>query len=526
MVAHLLRLKLTLLRNGLRRSPWQLVGMAFGGLYALGLVGTLMVALILLRRADPELAQTAVVLGGSAALLGWGIIPVAASAADMTLDPSRFATSAVPMPQLLTGLALGGLIGIPGLATALVALATVWTWARGPLAVLAAVAALAGAALGVLSCIVLSKVVTTATASLAASRRFKDVSAIAFMVPLVLMGPIVAGVTRGISASAGFLPELARTLAWTPLGAAWSLGGDLAAGRPGEAAVKLVIAVATLAGLSWCWKVLLERALVNPPYAGSGSRKGGKMGLFAILPATPAGAVTARALTYWVRDPRYAGSLVVIPLLPILLLFQGSQSGDYGTLAFAAPLAAFLLAWSISADVSYDSTAFALHLATGVRGVDDRLGRALACLAFALPVVLIFGVGQFVFTGGWEALPGQLGLSLGILFTGLGLSSVVSARYTVAVPLPGDSPFKKPPGNVGQTLAVQFAGMGVLSLLVLPEVGLFIAQRVTGNAVFGWTNLAVGLMLGLSLFVAGVRLGGKWLDARGPELLAQLTVNR
>jgi len=141
-------------------------------------------------------------------------------------------------------------------------------------------------------------------------------------------------------------------------------------------------------------------------------------------------------------------------------------------------------------------------------------------------VVLIFAVGQCFFTGSWDALPGQLGLSLGILFTGLGLSSVVSARYTVAVPLPGDSPFKKPPGNVGQTLAVQFAGMGVLSLLVLPEVGLLIAQLVTGNAVFGWTNLAVGLMLGLALFGAGIRLGGKWLDARGPELLAQLTVNR
>ncbi|MDR7157849.1 transporter [Arthrobacter sp. BE255] len=523
MVAHLLRLKLALLRNGLRRSPWQLVGMAFGGLYALGVVGALVVALVLLRRADPELAQTAVVLGGSAALLGWGIVPVAASAVDMTLDPARFTTSAIPMRQLLTGLALGGLIGIPGIATALVALATVWTWARGPLA---AVAALVGAAVGVLSCIVLSRVVTTATASLAASRRFKDASAIAFMVPLVLMGPIVAGVGRGVSASTGFLPELAGTLSWTPLGAVWSLGGDVAAGRPAEAAAKLVIALATLAGLAWCWKLLLERALVNPPYAGSGSRKGGKLGLLGLVPATPAGAVTARALIYWLRDPRYAGSLVVVPLLPILLVFQGSQTGNYGTLAFAAPLAAFLLAWSISADVSYDNTAFALHLATGVKGTDDRLGRALACLAFALPVVLIFAVGQCFFTGSWDALPGQLGLSLGILFTGLGLSSVVSARYTVAVPLPGDSPFKKPPGNVGQTLAVQFAGMGILSLLVLPEVGLFIAQLVTGNPVFGWTNLAVGLMLGLALFGAGVRLGGKWLDARGPELLAQLTVNR
>ena len=301
---------------------------------------------------------------------------------------------------------------------------------------------------------------------------------------------------------------------------------DLAAGRPGPAAVKLLIALATLAALLWCWKLLLERALVNPPYAGSGSRKGGKLGLFGLLPATPAGAVTARALTYWLRDPRYSGSLVVVPLLPILLVFQGSQSGDFGTLAIAAPLSAFLLAWSISADVSYDNTAFALHVATGVRGMDDRLGRALACLAFALPVVLIFAVGQNFLTGSWQALPGQLGLSLGILFSGLGLSSVVSARYTVAVPLPGDSPFKKPPGNVGQTLAVQFAGMAILALLVLPEAALLIAELVTGNAVFGWANLVVGPVLGLALFGAGVRLGGRWLDARGPELLAQLTVNR
>jgi ABC-2 type transport system permease protein len=270
----------------------------------------------------------------------------------------------------------------------------------------------------------------------------------------------------------------------------------------------------------------LERALVTPPYAGNSKRKGGRLGLFGILPATPAGAVMARALTYWVRDPRYSGSLVVIPLMPVLLLFQGAQAGDYASLAFLAPLAAFIIAWSISADVSYDNTAFALHLATGVRGVADRLGRALACLTLALPVVLAFAVGNSAFTGDWAGLPGHLGLSLGILFSGLGLASVVSARYTVAVPLPGDSPFKKPPGNVGQTLAVQFVGMLVLLVLVLPETALLVAQLVTGNTALGWINLAVGPALGLVLFVLGVRLGGKWLDARGPELLAQVAVNR
>lgn len=524
MVAHLLRLKLTLLRNGLRRSPLQLVGMAFAGLYALGLVAMLVVVLVLLRTAPQDLAYTAVVLGGSAAILGWGTVPVVASATDMTLDPARFTTFAIPMKQMLAGLALGGLIGIPGLATSLVALATVVTWSK---AVLPAAAALAGAVLGVLTCVVLAKVVTTATASLAASRRFKDGSAVAFTVPLVLMGPIIAGVSQGISGSAaGFLPGFARTLSWTPLGAPWSIAGDVAAGEPGPAALKLLLSTATLAALAWAWKLLLERALVTPPYAGSGKRKGGKPGLLGILPAVPAGAVMARCLTYWFRDPRYSGSLVVIPLLPVVLLFQGGQTGDYTSLAFLAPLSAFILAWSISADVSYDNTAFALHLATGVRGVADRLGRALACLAFALPVVLVFAVGYSAFTGDWGALPGQLGMSLGVLFTGLGLSSVVSARYTVAVPLPGDSPFKKPPGNVGQTLAVQFGGLLVLMVLVLPEAGLLTAQLVTGNSLFGWINLAAGTVLGLGLLVAGVRLGGKWLDARGPELLAQVAVNR
>jgi ABC-2 type transport system permease protein len=523
MVAHLLRLKLTLLRNSVRRSPWQLVGIGIGALYALGLVGLAVSGLVFLRGADAGLAQTVVVLGGAAALLGWAIVPVAASAADMTLDPARFTTMAVPMPRLLTGLALGGLIGIPGIATSLVALATVATWSTSATG---AGGALLGAILGVLSCVLLSKVVTTATAGLASSRRFKDVSSVAFLIPLVLLGPIMAGISEGIAGSGDFLPGLAGVLSWTPVGAAWSLGGELAAGGYGAAALKLVIALATLGGLTVCWKVLLQRALVTPPYAGSTKKRAAGLGLFGLFPATPTGAVTARSLIYWLRDPRYAGALVVVPLLPVLLLFQAGQTGSYGMLAFVGPLTAFLLAWSISSDVSYENTAFALHLSTGVPGVSDRLGRALACLLFALPVVLAFSVLPLLFSGDWARLPGLLGLSLGILFSGLGLSSVVSARYTVAVPLPGDSPFKKPPGNVAQTIAVQVGGMGVLLLLVAPEIALVAAEFITGSAVPGWINLALGPVLGLALFVAGVRLGGKWLDARGPELLAQLVVNR
>ncbi|BCW46060.1 transporter [Arthrobacter sp. StoSoilB5] len=523
MVAHLLSLKWRLLLNGFKRSPAQLIGMGIGILYALGIMVLLIGALIALRWADAEIAHTVVVLGGAATLLGWAVVPLLASAADMTLDPARFTPSAIPARQLLTGLALAGFIGIPGLSTALTALATVGTWWRSFPAV---AGALLGAILGALTCILLSKVVTTATTSLASSRRFKDVSSIVFFIPLMLMGPIIVGIVDGVRGSADYLPALARTVSWTPLGAAWSLGGDLEAGDVASAGLKFLIAAATVSGLLLCWHVLLQRALVTPPYAGGSARKGGKRGLFDVLPGTPAGAIAARALIYWLKDPRYAGSLVVVPLFPVIFFFSGSQSGDYSMLMLLGPLTAFVMAWSICADVSYDNTAFALHLASGVRGVDDRLGRATACLAISLPLVLLFAIGPFFFTGSWEWAPNLIGLSLGTLFTGLGLSSVISARYNIAVPLPGDSPFKKPPGNVAQTLAVQMIGMGVLVLLLLPQLALMGAQLLSGSVVPGWINLLVGPLLGAALFVVGLRLGGKWLDARGPEMFAELSVNR
>ena len=238
------------------------------------------------------------------------------------------------MPQLLAGLALGGLIGIPGVATALVALATVGTWSRG---FFPAAGALAGAVLGVLTCVVLSKVVTTATASLAASRRFKDISGVVFMVPLILLGPIVAGIAKAsprLPPSCRTLPGLSRG---RPLGAAWSLGGDADAGLPGAAGLKLLIAVATLAGLSWCWKILLRTGPGHPAVRRRRQPQGRKAGMFAILPPTPTGAVTARALTYWLRDPRYGGSLVVIPLLAVVMFFQASQGDSFGDPGDARP---------------------------------------------------------------------------------------------------------------------------------------------------------------------------------------------
>ncbi|TKV29791.1 transporter [Arthrobacter sp. NamB2] len=521
MVADLLRLKLVLLRNSFKRSTAQLVGVILGALYGLGILGAVVVGLVLLGTADIELIRTILVIGGSATVLGWIIIPIAATGIDMTLDPARFVTFAIPMRQLLTGLVLGGLVGVPGVVTLVASLAQVLTWIRYPAA---AATALVCALVAVLLCVVASRLVTTAVSSMTGSRRFKDVNGIVAFIPLIFLGPIIGGVTAGFQNSPGFAASLADVLAWTPLGALWAAPADVAAGNAGLAVVRFLIGGMTLVLFLVLWSRSLGHALVTPPYNAVTKRGAGHLGWFGRFPATPAGAVGARALTYWLRDPRYSASLVIIPFLAVLLYFSGGASG--GAFIFLGPITAFLLAWSISADISYDNTAFSLHVSTGVSGRDDRLGRAGALLVFAVPVALVFTVLPLLITGQAEDLPVMLGLSTGLLLTGAGLSSIVSARYTYNVPLPGESAFKTPPGTNFLMFAVQFIGWLVMLLLALPEIILTIVYFVTGDALFGWLTLLVGVVLGVIFLVVGIRVGGRWYDRRAPELLLAVSGNR
>lgn len=523
MVAELLRLKIALLRNSLRRSAWQLVGIIIGALYGLGVLAGIIAGLVALSFASAETASTVIVLAGSAVVLGWMLIPLLASGIDMTLDPARFVTFAVPMNKLLVGLALSGVVGIPGLVTLIASLATAATWWKHPASVLAA---LVCAILAVFTCIALSRLVTSATTSLSSSRRFKDISGVIAFIPLLLLGPIFASVSTGIANAQEFLPELARTLSWTPLGAVWAVPGDLATGTYAPAAAKFAIAVLTLATVLWLWRVSLARALVTPAHSAVSRKSAGNLGFFARFPGTATGAVAARALTYWFRDPRYGGSLIVIPILPFILWFAFGQGESLAVLNIVGPITAFLLAWSISADISYDNTAFSLHVATGVSGFADRAGRAIACAVLGLPVSVAFVLVPVWITDAWTQLPALLGVTLGIFLSGLGLASVVSARFTYNVPAPGESPFKTPPGSGMQMLIVQMVGWAVLIVLSLPEVILAILAFTTGSASFGWLALAVGLVLGSALVVLGIRMGGRWYDQRTPELLLAVGANK
>ncbi|WP_374946877.1 transporter [Agreia sp.] len=524
MVATLVKLRFLILANTLKGKPWQIVAVVIGGLYGLGVLAGVVIGLSALSLAPVELARTITVLAGAATILGWMVLSLIGPGTDQTVEPSRLAIFPIPINQLVLGLAVSGVLGVPGIVTSIAALATATTWWQHPLVALAAIVC---AVVGVLTCVVGSRAVTALSSGIGSGRRFREAKGILIFIPLILVGPIVIGLTSLLRNSLDALPGIADIVSWTPLGAIWSVPGYLVVGDAGRAAAGFAIGLATLAILTLVWRSSLRHALENPARASSPAKnKSRTLGLFGLFPATPWGAVAARALTYWLRDPRYAQSLIMIPLVPVLLFVYSGSLGSTGAFNALGPIVALLLALSIYTDVSYDNTAFALHLSTGVSGRDDRLGRVVALGAFAVPVSVLLTVASVWFTNSWQVLPGLLGMVFGLLFSGFALSSVISGRFVFAVPAPGESPFKARPGGGFMLTLSTFATWGILIVLVLPETVLAILGFVTGEAIYGWIALAAGLVLGGGMLVFAVRWGGAILDRRGPELLARLQADK
>lgn len=520
MVAALVRLRLLVLRNTLRRQTAQLVAVVIGAIYGLFVLVAVVIGLFLLDLAPVSVVRTVVVLVGAIVVLGWTILPLVATGIDETLEPSRLAVYPIPLGQLMTGMFLGGVLGVPGIVTTIAALATAGSWLHAPgIAVVALVSGVVGTA----TCVVASRAAAAVGTGLSSGRRFREARGILVLIPLLLAGPIVLGLTDLIAHLHASFGTAAEVVSWTPVGAVWAIPSSVALGDTAGAIARVGIALATLALLVLLWRWGLARALVTSA-ASSGPRThtAGRTGFFRLVPGTAAGAVAARSLTYWLRDPRYQRQLVLVPLLPVLLGFYGSLTHTSFYVLALGPAAGFFLALAIASDLSYDGSAFTLHLAEGVRGRDDRAGRAGALLVFGLPVVVLFTIGSTVFTGSFAATPQILGLALGLLGSAVGVASVASAVIVLPVPAPGDSPFRSRSGaNLTGSLQM-LAVWAVVAVLCIPEIGLLVAAGLTGSAVLGWVTLVVGVVLGAVFLMVGVRLGGRLLDRRAPELLVQL----
>lgn len=518
-VRTLVRLRFLVLKNTLSRHPWQLVGAIFGGLYGLGILAAVVFGLVALSWAEPETRRSLLVIGGSALVLGWVLGPIVTSGMDRTLDPARLVSLPLAPRAQLLGIAAASLLGVAGLVTLLVALATALAWLGSPLA---AVAAALLAPLAALTCVLACQLTTTALSRLAASRRYREIIAGVLLVLMVLLAPLIMAVGSGIAAAAEAPPALGAALSWTPLGAVWAVPAEIAAGNWGVAGLKLLIALAGAAALAAGWRALFRSQQGRPGAAGRTTARRGT-GWFGRFPATPRGAIAARSLSYWLSDPRYQQNLLGALVFPLLFWFLSGVSEAPIMLTGSTIMVALLLSLSTFTDLSYDGTAFSLHLLRGVRGIDDRLGRIWACALVTVPLVLLVATATSWAVGRLDQLPTLLGLAAAVVLSGFGVASVSSAIFVMPVPESGENPFASKPGAGMLSLVGTFGSYGSVALLSLPTAALAVAAGVTGRPGFAWLTLAVGLLCGGLVFAIGVRWGARLFDRRGAELFARLT---
>lgn len=516
MAARILRLRLALLLGGLR-APGAVASRIAGALVLLAAVVLACAGILSLAEDGPAVADAVLTLAGTGVLVGFALAPVM-SAADDPLDPRRFAVLGLDARQLTGPLALASLVSLPTLALLAVEVCTAITWTRlGVPAVVAILAALVHAA----TCIVLARLSMAFGALVLRGRRTRELSSLFVLGIIVVVLPVAVFFAslewRGRVPSQ--LQAVVEVLALTPVGAASGLPGAVALGQVPTAGLAAGVALLTLAAAAavWVWSVHRMLVTVDPPLD---DRERGGLGWFAVMPATPGGAIAARSIMYWFGDSRHLVNLGIIPvvgLLPIVPLLVAGVPANYAAL-IPVPIMALFLGWVSHNDVAYDSSAIWMHITAGVSGLADRVGRlvpvlmaGIALLAVAIPLATAF-------YGRWALLPALAGVAASLFLTGLGLSSVSSVLAPYPVPRPGDSPFRQPQ-RTGSTGVVAQA-LVMLGALVLSAPTLWLAWRaLTDDIALAADAQWAGVGTGVGVLVLGVAAGSLLWSRRSYQIM-------
>ncbi|CCH21839.1 conserved membrane hypothetical protein [Micromonospora lupini str. Lupac 08] len=546
---HFVRLKLRVMGNNFRGQGWR-IALFVGG----ALVGLWFAASGFFLFAAPGLsgngryAVLVAAAGGGLLVLGWLLLPLVFFGVDETLDPARFALLPLPRRTLVIGLFAAALVSVPVLAVSVAVLGLVVTaWALGGWS--AGLVAVVGVLAGLLLCVAASRAVTSAFASMLRSRRVRDLAAVLLAVVAALLGPLqVFGLAALRETDWTRLTGIATAIGWTPFGAPWTAGIDVAQGRVWAAPLKLLITVAAIVALLAWWSRSLESAMVGTASTGKAPTQRGVTGgaVAQLFPRVATwvrrdrfGALVAREARYWWRDARRRANLITIAVVgifvPVLVNVTGGDFAAEDGAGFTAAVSdsspvvvtisllfvGVLASVTLANQFGFDGSAYATNVVAGVPGRVELRARMTAFSLYVLPMLAVVAVLLAALLG----RPGWIGLMVGSLAATYGVGLAVNSFVSVlgAYSLPETSnPFAMN-GSAGMAKAL----LTVLSMVTtaVAAVPMVVAAALLGDA-WLWLALPVGVAYGLGTALLGAYLAGDVLDRRQPELLATVTPRR
>jgi len=528
-VAELLRLRLRILANGFRRPPLQVVAIVVGLVVAVvGVVLFWFGAEWVAAQEDDGFAMRANTAVGSWLMLAALLVPLMV-VRRVVLSPRAFLGYPISTVGVGVTILAYSLIG-PGILLVPIALASVLAWPDE------SSRQLAWAAAPLLFLQALLTIQLARQIGVVLRRHPRIAGWIDFVSVLVLMlggaavlailAPRIPGMldlVRAVRPLNRFLIALPEVLADTPLGMLWAAPGyastTLGDADTGWRLLGFSSLLVLVLLVSWLTVIGVQ---LRPTRRLPGPRRERVPGWFARFPATAWGAVAARSVTYWIRDPRYRAVYGVLPLVlavTLLALWVGGVPFADAVLV-PLPLMTLLLAWSTTHnDVAYDNTAVWQHVAAQTPGADDRRGRSVPVLIAGF-VLLAVGIPLTVWGHGDIAIaPALTGFCVALLLGGVGVGNLYSARYPYAAPRPGDQAWQSPQAATGQGGVTQGVSVLLVLLAAAPAFALSVMWWILGGS-WGWAALAAGAICGGIVYGLGIRVGGRSFDARGPELLA------
>lgn len=527
MVALLVSLRWRQLRHQLARNPWMLVTLIITGMLALGFLAVLAAGLVALRFAAPDAATTAIVITGAVIVVGWWVGSILVSGDD-SLAPERFALLPVTARSLLPGFVVAGATTVGGIGTTAALVLMLLGWSVSLPALLSALLLIP---LAIATCVLGARVVSGVLAKWLAKRNTRDLVVTLGVVLVASSGLLLnlgIGALTKVGDVGGAFTTIAEIVAWTPVGAVFGVSGALAQGDITAAALRLLIALATVAALWFAAQVLLAARLVAPIQGSGGGRVRSGGLLDRVLPANPTGAIAARTLRYFRRDPRQIVNIVMLLLLPAIFIGLALMNGLHDESIGFAPVItliptinALLTGTIIQMAIAYDNDAIAAHILSGVRGAADRAGRLLGFGLIAVPVTIVLCVATCLLAGRLDLLPGSLGAALGLTVISAGAGAWVGSFLPGRAPAPEANPLGRgSSGGVQSLLAMVIVGPITL-VLGAPALGFAIAAF--WNPALGWVSLTSGLAIGALAVWGGTALGGSILDRRWPEVLIEVS---
>lgn len=552
MVASIIGLKLRSLWNNLTQKWWKLVLVILATLYFGAFFGFMLIAPLLILDASLLIPFTKVaLLVASASTLAWAGAPLFGMGLDATTAPKSFAPYVAPTRSLSRALLYASVAGPAGLITLLVFVAGTAGLFKvneplyGVLSIVLMPFALVSLAL-------VSRFISFwFAARVEASQGRRDLMQ---MVGVVLFVAIMWGFSYfmstfaegGMNLDIGTLTNIAK---WTPFAGIVSIPYLLAGGELIPALVQVAYGVAIFTVLGAGWHSLVRGEMVGRKHELTDATKqavaAGQSVVDPTLVATevntvagldqqlkslnfwlklglnpPTAALAARNLHMWVRDARLAPSLIIMLMMPILGLgFSLSPTGA-STGWFLFVFTPLIFGQTAGMLLSYDSTAYWMHVSAGVTGRADRFGRLFASLPALIVVSIFNGVLASI------ALPiGMSWLALTIASFSLGLltaslMSAITGYRAFGVQAPGTSAMSTK-GTANQ-MATFIGGLVVFtlgSLLMVPAVlaYIYLGPIITEAAVY---LLVLVWTLGIS-YVA-LRIGAGLLERNQAAILQQI----